>query len=146
MIKNKKLFIVTLALICLILLSGVANTFITFDQKYHEGIQQKEYFENIANNNNSVLIIGTQDDILFFLCCSTDVDTYCINESEVFGLDSQEIHRQYNYTDINESQIDEFISNNPDKDIYFLYWEETLVESPIESEITQFFMHFTKIK
>ena len=144
-LKNKRSFLIALVLVTVLLLIGVAYTAWTFDNNYHQGMLEKEYFDNISKDNNSILIIGTKNDIMFFLCCSKYVDTYCLNVSEVFGLPSAELHRQYNYTDINESQIDEFIANNTDKNIYFMYWNNTSVKSPIESEVTYLLMHYTKI-
>ena len=144
-IKSKGLFLISLGLITVLLVSGVAYAAMEFDKNYHQGLLEKEYFDNISNDNNSVLIIGTENDLMFFLCCSEGVDTYCLNVSDVFSLPSQELHRQYNYTDINETQIDEFISNNTDKNIYFMYWNHTLVKSPLESDFTYLIMHFTKI-
>ena len=144
-IKNKRSFLIVFILVAALLLIGVAYTAETFDNNYHQGMLEKEYFDNISNDNNSILIIGTENDLMFFLCYSKYVDTYCLNVSDVFGLPSSELHRQYNYTDINESQIDEFISNNTDKNIYFMYWNNTSVKSPIESEVTYLLMHYTKI-
>ena len=68
------------------------------EAKNHQGLLEKEYFDNISQDNNSILIIGTENDLMFFLCCSEGVDTYCLNVSDVFSLPSEELHRQYNYT------------------------------------------------
>ena len=144
-IKNNRLFLIALGLVAILLVCGVAYSAITFDNNYHEGLLEKEYFDNITNDNNSVLIIGTENDLMFFLCCSKGVDTYCLNVSDVFSLPSAELHRQYDYKDINETQIDEFISNNTDKNIYFMYWNKTAVKSPIENEFIYLIMHYTKI-
>ena len=114
-------------------------------QELSSGTAEKEYFDNITNDNNSILIIGTKNDLMFFLCCSKGVDTYCLNISEVFSLPSEELHRQYDYTDLNKTQMDEFISNNSDKNIYYMYWNNTVIKSPIESEFIYLLMHYTKI-
>ena len=144
-IKNKKLFLINLTVISLLLLSGVANTVMTYNHDYHEGQLEKDYFTNIARDNNSILIISTPNDIMFFLCCSTDIDIYCINVSDVFGLSSDEIHRHYNYKDINETQIKELVLNNSDKNIYYMYFGKSPVKLPEERIIPGSFMHYSKI-
>lgn len=144
-IKNKRLFLIALGLITILLVSGVAYAAVTFDNNYHQGQLEKAYFGNMSQDNNSLFIIASSRDPMFYLCCSNGVDTYCINQSDVLGLPSAELHRHYDYKDINETQIDELISNNTDRDIYFMYWETTPVKSPIESDFTHFAMHHTKI-
>ncbi|WP_407432415.1 hypothetical protein [Methanobrevibacter sp.] len=144
-IKNKKLFLINLTVISLLLLSGIANTVMTYDHDYHEGQLEKDYFTNIARDNNSILIIATPNDIMFYLCCSTDIDTYCINVSDVFSLSSDELHRHYNYKDINGTQINELVLNNSDKNIYYMYFGKSPVNLPEEQIITDYVMHYSKI-
>ena len=144
-IENKRLFFISLLLIVLLLISGIGNTIHTYEKDYHNGMVQKEYFDNITQNNNSVLIISTKNDICYFLSYSNETDVYCLNESDVFGLEMEKIHNTYDFKNLNKEDIDGFIANNTDKDIYLVCWMEPGIDSPLETLDQQVLLYFYKV-
>ncbi len=111
---------------------------------YHNGIIQKEYFDNITQDDNSILIVPTRDDICYFLSYSNETDMYCLNTSEVFGVEMARLHESYDFKNLNLEEIDGFIANNTDKNIYVVYWEEPEIDSPLEVMDQEVLLYFTK--
>ena len=107
-------------MIVILLISGIGNTVHTYEKDYHNGIIQKEYFDNITQDNNSILIISTRDDMCYFLSYSNETEMYCLNVNDVFGLELDRLHGTYGFNDLNEEEIDDFIANNTDKNIYLI--------------------------
>ena len=144
-IKDRKLFFITLALIVILLISGIGNTVHTYEKDYHNGIIQKEYFDNITQDNNSILIISTRDDMCYFLSYSNETEMYCLNVSDVFGLELDRLHGTYGFNDLNEEEIDDFIANNTDKNIYLISWFEPEVDTPLETIDQEVMLFFTRL-
>lgn len=144
-LENKKMFYLSLALVAILLISGVANTVNTYDENYQKAIIQENYFNNITSDNNSVLIISTTNDSTYFLSYSDRVDLYILNVSEVFGLDMERIHQTFDFKNVNASKIDDFIVEHPDKNIYLISWKEPKINSSYEVINQDVFLYFTKI-
>ena len=144
-LENKKMFYLSLALVAILLISGVANTVNTYDENYQKAIIQENYFNNITSDNNSVLIISTTNDSTYFLSYSDRVDLYILNVSEVFGLDMERIHQTFDFKNVNASKIDDFIADHPDKNIYLISWKEPKINSSYEVINQDVFLYFTKI-
>ena len=144
-IEDKKLFIISLALVLLLIASGIGNTIYTYEKDYHNGIIQKEYFDNITQDDNSVLIVPTRKDICYFLSYSNETDMYCLNASDVFGVEMDRLHESYDFKNLNLEEIDGFIANNTDKNIYVAYWDEPDINSPLEIMDQEVLLYFTKV-
>lgn len=144
-LENKKMFLVSLALISILLISGVANTVNTYDANYHKAITQESYFNNITQDNNSVLIISTTNDSMYFLSYSDNVDMYVLNVSEVFSADMNRLHKTFDFNNVNATKIDDFIEEHPDKNIYLISWKEPKINSSYDIINKDVFMYFTKI-
>ncbi len=50
----------------------------------------------------------------------TDTDIYTLNVNSIYGINNETVHEIYNFKQFNSTQIDDMISNNPDKNIYFM--------------------------
>ena len=144
-IEDMKLFFIAFALIVILLISGIGNTIQTYEKDYHNGIIQKEYFDNITQDNNSVLIVPTRDDMCYFLSYSNETEMYCLNVSEVFGLEMDRLHDRYDFKNINAEDVDGFIANNTDKDIYVISWFEPEINTPVETMDQEVMLFFTKV-
>ena len=144
-IANKKLFLISLVLISILLISGISNTINTYDTDYHDGIIRNEIFDNISQDNNSMLIISTRNDTLYYLSYSNQLDLYCLNSTSVFGVDMDRLHQFFDFKDVNGSDIDELIANNSNKNIYLISWKEPKIHSQYELLHKDVFMHYVKI-
>ena len=145
-IQNRKGFIISMALISILLISGIANTMMVYDDNYQSGIAQEKILDSIAQDNNSMLIVATKNDVMYYLSYSNRIDMYCVNTSEVFGVDTEHLHDLFDFKSINESQIDELIANNTDKNVYVIYWRETSIKTPMDDLYQNLLMHYCKVK
>lgn len=144
-IENKKLFLISLVLISILLISGVANTINTYDADYHNGLIRNEIFDNITQDNNSMLIISTNNDSLYFLSYHNQLDLYCLNSTSVFGVDMDRLHQFFDFKNVNGRDIDELIANNSDKNVYLISWKEPKIHSQYELLHKDVFMYYVKI-
>lgn len=144
-LENKKMFLISLVLIFILLISGVANTINTYDDNYHNGIAQKEILDNITQDNNSMLIVSRANDTLYYLSYDNQVDFYCLNETQIFGVTMDRLHQNFDFKNVDETKIDELIANNSDKNIYVLCWQEPNIHSPYEVLHKEIFMYYVKI-
>ena len=131
-IKSKELFMISAALIALLLLIGITTTISTNDYFYNSGVHQKEILENITNDPNSMLIINNQNMIMYFLSYTNQTDTYCMNVDRVFGENMTQLHKFYDFNTFNTRDIDKLISNNTGKNIYIISWSDPVIKTPTE--------------
>lgn len=128
-IEDKKMFLISFALICLLLITGVATTITTNDTVYQHGIIQKEILDNITQDNNSMVIVSQQNMIMYFLNYANQTDMYCLNVGHVFGDNMNRLHKLYDFKTYNGTEIDSLITNNTDKNIYIISWYDPELNS-----------------
>lgn len=128
-IENRRMFLISFALIVLILISGVATTVSTNNSLYQSGSTQKEIMDNITHDNNSMIIIPSQNMIMYFLKYANESDMYCLNVSHVFGDNMNRLHKLYDFKNYNGSEIDSLIANNTDKNIYIISWNDPVLNT-----------------
>ena len=123
-IKQRRMFLISLALIVLVLISGAALMITTTNDAYQHGMAQSEVLDNITQDNNSIVIITNPNMIMYFLDYSNHCDMYCLNQSYVYGENMARAHEIFNFKDINLEDIDDLAYNNTDKNIYLISWGE----------------------
>lgn len=128
-IEDKKMFIISMVLISLLLISGIVTITTSIDPLYQTGMNQKEIIENITENNNTMVMVMGNDAIMYFINFAKDSDMYCQDTNWVFGEDGERLHKIYNYTDYNRSNPDKAILNNSNKDIYIISWKDPKVNA-----------------
>ena len=144
-LKDKKMFLISLVLISILLISGVANTIDTYDAKYHNGTVQKEILNNITQDNNSMLIIARANDTLYYIGYDNSVELYCLNETQIFGIGMDRLHQFFNFKNVDKTKMDELIVNNSDKNIYLICWGEPNIHSQYEVLHKELLMFYVKI-
>ena len=127
--EDKKMFLISLALIILLLISGIATLVTTNDSIYKKGIEQKEILDNITQDNNSIVIVKSQHMIMYFLYYSCETDMYCLHVDHLFGENMDRLQKIFDFKDYNKTEIDELIANNSDKNIYIISWGSPHVNS-----------------
>ena len=145
-IKNRKMFMISAALIAVLLIVGIATTFATNDEMYKNGVQQKQILDNITNNPNSMLIIPSQNIIMYFLDYADHSDIYFINVDHVFGENMDRLHKLYDFNTFNGNDIDKVIANNTQKNIYIISWGDPVLNTSTEKLDTQAGIVFSKVK
>ncbi|MEE0941723.1 hypothetical protein [Methanobrevibacter sp.] len=145
-IKTRKMFMISAALIAVLLIVGIATTVATNDEMYKNGVQQKQIMDNITNDPNSMLIIPSQNMIMYFLDYSNHSDIYFINVDKVFGENMDRLHKLYDFNTFNGKDIDNLIANNTQKNIYVISWGEPVLNTSTEKLDTQAGIVFSKVK
>lgn len=123
-IENEKMFLISIALISLLLISGAVSIITSIDPIYQTGMNQKEIMDNITQNNDTIAIVIGHDAIMYFINYAKDSDMYCMKTDWLFGEDGERLHKVYNFTDYKPSDIEKVILNNTDKDIYLISWKQ----------------------
>ena len=145
-IKNRRMFMISAALIAILLVVGIATTVATNDEMYKNGVQQKEILDNITNDPNSMLIIPSQNMIMYFFDYAGQSDTYFLNVGHVFGENMDRLHKLQNFNTFNGNDIDKLIANNSKKNIYIISWGEPVLNTTTEKLDTQVGIVFSKVK
>lgn len=144
-IENRKMFLISLVLIVLLLVSGFATILTTSDTIYQNGMAQKEIMDNITQDNNSMLIITHQNMIMYFLDYANQTDMYCINVGHVFGDNINRLQKIYDFETVNGTDIDKLIANNTDKNIYIISWNDPELNSTTEVLDREIGIVFSKV-
>lgn len=120
-----KLFVVSFALIVLVLLSGVGFMISETNELAQSGVNQKEVLDNITSDNESVVILTTPNMIVHFLDYSGNCDMYCIDTDYIYSENMDRVHEFFNFKDITADEISNFTS---DKNVYLISWGEPDVD------------------
>ena len=129
-IEDKKMFLISFALIMLLLVNGVCATVSSNDDLYKNGAVQKEVLDNITQDSNSILIVNSPHLVMYFLHLSNQTDMYCLNMDQLFGENMTRIHQLYDFKSFEANDINKVIANNTNKNIYIISWNEPVVDSP----------------
>lgn len=129
-IEDKRMFLISFALIMLLLVNGVATTVSLNDDLYKSGVTQKEILDNITQDPNSVLIVNNPHLVMYFLHLANQTDMYCLNMTQLFGEDMTRLHQIYDFKSFSGNDMNKVIENNTDKNVYIISWNEPAVKSP----------------
>ena len=143
--EYRKTFLISFALICLLLVSGIATTISTNDDIYKSGIAQKEVLDNITQDNNSMTIVNRQHLIMYFLSYTNQTDMYYLNVGHVFGVNMNTLHKLYDFKTFNGTEVDDLIANNTNKNIYLISWNEPQIATPTELLAKETGIYFSKV-
>lgn len=123
-INNKRLFLISFALIVLVLISGIATMISTNNDLYNKNINNNEALAQITQDNNSIVILTSPRAMVYFLNNVNGTDVYCINQSHVYGDPIDRVHAIFDFKDIQEAELNGFVANNTDKNIYIIRFGE----------------------
>lgn len=128
-IEDKRMFLISFALVILLLVNGVAATVSINDDLYKNGLIQKETLDNITQDSNSILIVNNPHLEMYFLHLANQTDMYCMNMAQLFGENMTRIHQIYDFNSFAKNDINKVIANNTDKNVYIISWNEPDVNS-----------------
>ena len=123
------MFIISFALVLLLLVNGVATTVTSNDDLYQNGVTQKEVLDNITQDSNSILIVNNPHLVMYYLHLANQTDMYCLYMDQLFGENMTRLHELYDFKGFAGNDINSVIENNTDKDIYIISWNEPDVNS-----------------
>lgn len=129
-IKDKRMFLVSFALISILLISGVAATISFNEDIYNSGVGQKEVMDSITQDSNSTLIVNNPHLVMYFLHLANKTDLYCLNMGQLFGENMTRLHQLYDFKSFNGNDINKVIANSTGKDVYIISWNEPNVKVP----------------
>lgn len=141
-IEDKKMFMISVGLIGLLLISGVVATIHSNEGTYYNGICQTEILNNITEDPNSMLIITNKNMIMYFLDYANKTDMYCLDVSPVFGESMDQLHTFYDFKTFKTKDLNSLIADNADKNIYIISWGDPAVNQttvPLNSEAGMIF-------
>lgn len=141
-LENKKAFLISFALICIILISGVAYTIVTHDSIYENGKMQREFLDNVTHDNNSMLILSSDNEPYYYLQYHNQTDVYILDKSMLWGESIDRLHQLFDFKTVSKEEIDGLIANNPDKNIYLISWGETEIDTPLKVMCRELNMHY----
>lgn len=121
-IENRKIFLFSLIIIILLLVSGIGNMLTNSDSIYTTGMEQQKIIDEIIADNDSVTVITSPGLAMYLLEYANQTEMYCINQSYIYGENIDRIHEIYNFKTINQDEIDDFAMNNSGKNIYLASW------------------------
>ena len=128
-IENRRMFLISFALILLLLVNGMATTVSINDDLYKNGIEQKEVLDNITQDSDSILIVTNPHLIMYFLHLSKQTDMYCLNMAQLFGENMTRLHQIYDFESYNGNDINKVIANSTDENVYIISWNEPVLNS-----------------
>lgn len=128
-IEDKRMFLISFALVILLLVNGIAATVSINDDLYKNGLIQKETLDNITQDSNSILIVNNPHLEMYFLHLANQTDMYCMNMAQLFGENMTRIHQIYDFNSFAKNDINKVIANNTDKNVYIISWNEPDVNS-----------------
>ncbi|WP_407392193.1 hypothetical protein [Methanobrevibacter sp.] len=120
--QNKRIFFISLALICLLLVSGIGTLIVTNDEAYQNGLKQSETLDEILEEDNSMIILNNPGLALYFLDFSNQSEMYCVNQDYVYGENMNRIHEIFDFKNIDKTDMRDLATNNTDKNIYLISW------------------------
>ena len=144
-IEDKRMFLISFALIILLLVNGVATTVTSNDDFYQNGLAQKEVLDNITQDSNSILIVNNPHLVMYFLHLANKTDMYCLYMPQLFGENMTRLHELYDFKSFAGNDINSVIENNTDKDIYIISWNEPDVNSTTVHLYNQDNIVFSKV-
>ncbi|WP_407453379.1 hypothetical protein [Methanobrevibacter sp.] len=121
-IKARRMFLISTALIILVLISTAALMVTTSATDYQNGIAQQEVLANITQDNSSLVIITNPNMVMYFLDYSNYCDMYCINQTYIYGENMARTHEIFDFKDLDIANIDDLAYNNTDRNIYLISW------------------------
>lgn len=119
-IEAKKEFLISFALILLLLLAGISQLGSSYDFYATNNMNKEAFFNQISRDNNSIVINDARNR-MFYMEYSNSTEMYLLNPpSELYGYNLSELHDTYDFKEISKDEIQELIKDNPDKNIYII--------------------------
>lgn len=122
-IRNKRHFLISLALIVLVLVSGIGSMLAVNSHDLEAGLMQNDITEKLEQEN-SVVIITDPGIAMYLLDFSDAMNIYCVDSDFIYGESGNALHELFNFTSIDKNTVKDFAANNTDKDIYLVGWGE----------------------
>ena len=121
-IKSRRTFLISLALICLVLISGIGTMIAASNDAYQSGAKQNEALDEILKDNNSITIITNPGLAMYYLDFDGATDMYCVSQDYIYGENINRLHEIFDFKTVDKDNITSLARNNTDKNIYLISW------------------------
>ena len=111
--------IVSIALIILLCMSGIADVANSNDYLYKRGTNYNHVLNNV-NNDADIIIMNSGMGIMEFSDYLNKADIYTIEFGGVYGVENKNVHEVFNFTELNSTELNNLINSNSDKNVYLL--------------------------
>ena len=112
--RNNKVITILLALLLLFAVANVYEDYNTIDEFQDLTVKHEKFFDK-ANNDDSIFIFKDSISLLRFESFVSNADAYCIHNRY-----DDNLHKYIDFEDVNSSEVDRIINENPDKTIYYV--------------------------
>ena len=146
-INNRNEFIITFALILILLLAGTAHMISDNEYWAENNINKEAYFNQITQDNNSIVINTAYSYRMFYLGFSNSTDMYILNHPyELYGFNLSDLHDTFDFKEISKEEIPKLIKDNEDKNIYIISKKSNTPENiTIKTLIEDGSMKYSKV-
>lgn len=127
-IQNRRRFLISLALIILLLISGIGTMLVTIGDDLENGSTQQEAIEQMLADNNTIVVLNNPGLAMYFLDFASQTDMYCVNQDYIYGENINRIHEIYDFKTVDKENITDLVRNNSDKNIYLISWGQPNVD------------------
>ena len=125
-IKNRHILILSLILIMLLSAFAINETINSNEKILENGLEYKEILSDV-NDDADIVISNSYIGILEFADFLKNTKLYTSEMNNRFNISEKNINERYDLIELNESDIKQLISNNSDKNIYYIdAWGEQL--------------------
>lgn len=122
---NQRDFLISFAIIAVLLLAGAGHLISTTDSLYHNSLDDNGFFSEIINDDNSMLILNLDTYRMFFFEFANKTDMYVVNEPDnILGESLEQIGHTFNFKEVSKDDIPKVIHENNGKNIYMLSYDD----------------------
>lgn len=119
-IEDKKLFIISIALILVLCVSGI-STLISHNEELIEwGDEQMTVFDQINKDENALVVFSNPTALADFSPFLNESEIYIKNFNEYLSVDSNRIQKFYNFKELSLSDINKTLENHEGKHVYLI--------------------------
>lgn len=120
-IDSQKEFLITFALILLLLAAGISQISSSNDFWATNNANKEAFFNQISQDNNSI-VINNPRNTMFYMEYANSTEMYVLDKPHtLYGYDLSELHDTFNFKEISKGNISKLVKDNPDKNIYIIY-------------------------
>ena len=118
--ENKKQFLISFALILILLVAGAGQTISSQDFWAKNQMDKEAFFDHVCDNNDTI-VINDANNRMFFMEYANSTEMYLLNPPKtLYGYDLSEVHDTFDFKEITKKDVPKLIKNNPDKEVYII--------------------------
>lgn len=119
-INIKKEFIISFALILILLAAGISQLSSANDYWATNNLSKEAFFNRISNDDDSIVINDARNR-MFYMEYANNTEMYLLNKPNVlYGYNLSELHDTFEFKEISKDKLPKLVNENKDKHIYII--------------------------